>query len=110
MPEMCITGYSLGDRLFMPGTLKRAWSMLELLSHKVKGCLAIVGFPMQYQDALYNATAVIGNGRIWGIVPKRISPLEMSNTRVDGMPRGSVLGLKPLLLRMVKRYRWWLGL
>lgn len=70
MPEMCITGYSLGDRLLMPGTLKRAWASLELLSHKVKGCLAIVGFPMQYQDALYNATAVIGNGRIWGIVPK----------------------------------------
>ena len=70
MPEMCITGYSLGDRLLMPGTLRRAWSMLELLSHKIKGCLAIVGFPMQYQDALYNATAVVGNGRIWGIVPK----------------------------------------
>ena len=26
LPEMCITGYSLGDRLLMPGTLKRAWS------------------------------------------------------------------------------------
>ena len=43
---------------------------LELLSHKVKGCLAIVGFPMQYQDALYNATAVIGNGVFGGLSSK----------------------------------------
>jgi len=69
-PEMCISGYSLGDRLLMQGTLRRAWRMLEELSHEITDCLAIVGFPFQFQDALYNATAVIGNGRIWGIVPK----------------------------------------
>ena len=70
LPEMCLTGYSLGDRLLMQGTLIRAWTMLEELSHEVVDCLAIVGFPFQFRDALYNATAVIGNGRIWGIVPK----------------------------------------
>ena len=70
LPEMCVSGYSLGDRLLMQGTLTRSWKIVEQLSQQITGCLAIVGFPFQFQDALYNATAVVGNGRIWGIVPK----------------------------------------
>ena len=31
LPEMCIPGYSLGDRLLMRGTLSRSWAVLEEL-------------------------------------------------------------------------------
>ena len=32
LPEMCIPGYSLGDRLLRRGTLDRSWRMLEDLT------------------------------------------------------------------------------
>ena len=38
-PEMCLSGYSLGDRLLMDGTLLRSWKMLEDLKSQKKDYL-----------------------------------------------------------------------
>ena len=43
LPEMCITGYSLGDRLLMPGTLKRAVD-LRIAQSQNQGCLVSSDF------------------------------------------------------------------
>ena len=35
-PEMCISGYSLGDRLLMQGTLERSWKALENFRNRLE--------------------------------------------------------------------------
>ena len=69
-PEMCISGYSLGDRLLMEGTLSRSWTMLEELKEYSQGVVLILGLPIRHRDVLYNVAAVVANGAIHGIVPK----------------------------------------
>ena len=44
-PEMCIPGYSLGDRLIMEGTLERSWKMLMALKAHTSGLVAAFGLP-----------------------------------------------------------------
>ncbi len=69
-PEMCISGYSLGDRLLMQGTLRRSWAMLEEIASQVTDQVVVVGLPLQHRDTLYNVAAVIAHGKICGLVPK----------------------------------------
>jgi NAD+ synthase (glutamine-hydrolysing) len=69
-PEMCISGYSLGDRLFMGSTTTRSWLALKSLLPFTKGVVAMLGLPVRHRDVLYNAVAVVANEQIVGIVPK----------------------------------------
>ena len=69
-PEMCISGYSLGDRLLMQGTLRRSWQMLEEIALSVQDEVVVVGLPIEHRNTLYNVAAVVANGRICGLVPK----------------------------------------
>lgn len=70
MPELCISGYSLGDRLARHGTLARSWrGVQELLPH-TEGLVAVVGLPIRHRDTLFNACAVIADGRVAGLVAK----------------------------------------
>jgi NAD+ synthase (glutamine-hydrolysing) len=70
LPEMVIPGYSLGDRLLMPGTLHRSWRMLVSLAEETAGMVVIIGLPVRHNDVLYNVAAVVADGRIIGLVPK----------------------------------------
>ncbi|MFT5680328.1 MAG: NAD+ synthase (glutamine-hydrolyzing) [Myxococcota bacterium] len=70
LPEMVIPGYSLGDRLLMSGTIRRSWKMLESLIGETAGMVVIIGLPVQLNDVLYNAAAVLADGKLVGIVPK----------------------------------------
>ena len=70
LPELAIPGYSLGDRLLRRGTLERSWdSLLRILPH-THGIVVLLGLPISHRDVLYNAVAVVAEGRIWGIVAK----------------------------------------
>lgn len=93
LPEMCIPGYSLGDRLMMRDTLDRSWAMLEALRPHTDGIVVLVGLPVRHRDVLYNVCAVVANGRIEGLVPKEnlaTGDVQYENRWFSGWPRGHV--------------------
>ncbi|MBP7834667.1 NAD(+) synthase [Candidatus Saccharibacteria bacterium] len=75
-PELSITGYSLGDIVHNKKLLKDALHCLYELSEKTAGkstCM-IVGLPLVIENTLYNVGAVLAEGQIKGIVPKKNMP------------------------------------
>lgn len=70
LPELCISGYSLGDRLVRHGTLARSWGSVRALLPDTSGMIVVVGLPIRHRDTIYNACAVIADGRVAGIVAK----------------------------------------
>ena len=93
LPEMCIPGYSLGDRLMMRDTLDRSWSTLLSLTADTAGMVVIVGLPVRHRDVLYNVAAVVADGHIVGLVPKEnlaTGDVQYENRWFSGWPRGHV--------------------
>ena len=93
LPEMCIPGYSLGDRLLMAGTLRRSWEMLESLRETAPDMVVILGLPVQHRDVLYNVAAVVAGGQIVGLVPKEnlaTGDVQYENRWFSGWPRTRV--------------------
>lgn len=70
MPEMCISGYSLGDRLQRPGTLERSWRCLEEIAAASTEIATCVGLPVLFDGVIYNVMAVVCDGKIHGMVAK----------------------------------------
>ena len=74
--ELSLTGYTCGD-LFLTEKLysdcEDAIEELVEFSKNLHGYF-IVGLPFYYNGSLFNAAAVIGKGKIWGIVPKTYIP------------------------------------
>lgn len=76
-PELSLTGYTCGD-LFHQATLQNA--ALSALGdvakrgHKAFSGLAVVGLPLEVDDQLCNAAAVVQNGAVLGVVPKSYLP------------------------------------
>ncbi len=75
-PELSLTGYTCAD-LFLNEHLleaaKKGLIELKKYTQKVKGVF-IVGVPIKCDNQLFNAAAVLENGRILGIVPKTYIP------------------------------------
>ncbi len=93
LPEMCIPGYSLGDRLMMRGTLQRSWQVLEEILPETMGMVVLVGLPLRHRDVLYNVVAVCANGALVGLVPKEnlaTGDVQYENRWFSGWPRGLV--------------------
>ena len=59
-PEMSISGYSLGDRLQMEGTLRRSAEVLHE-SAITSNCIVIVGLPLRFRGVIYNVAAVLAD-------------------------------------------------
>ena len=75
-PELCLTGYSCGDLFSQSLLLQAAQDALSsLLKNTQKlDMVFMVGLPVLAGDAVLNAAAVCGKGRIWGVVPKTCLP------------------------------------
>lgn len=89
LPEMCIPGYSLGDRLMMRGTLDRSWACLQQILPHTTGLVALVGLPVKHRDVLYNTCAVCADGRLVGLVPKEnlaTGDVQYENRWFSGWP------------------------
>lgn len=85
-PELCITGYSLGD-LFFQNTLRE--SALEALDTIRRGSkkfdmAMVVSLPLELSGALYNCAAVIAGGELRGIVPKQYLSAQESRVFSSG--------------------------
>ncbi|MEZ4317525.1 MAG: NAD(+) synthase [Myxococcota bacterium] len=93
LPEMCIPGYSLGDRLLMRGTIDRSWECLKDVARLTRGMVVLVGLPVRHRDVLYNVVAVVADERICALVPKEnlaTGDVQYENRWFSGWPRGRV--------------------
>jgi NAD+ synthase (glutamine-hydrolysing) len=73
-PELCLTGYTLGDLFYDETLQRRVWEQLKALAAASLDQVLIVGAPILYEDRLYNCAAVLQGGKIRGIVPKSYIP------------------------------------
>jgi len=93
LPEGCVSGYSLGDRLHRRGTLDNAWRVLREVQEKTAGLVAMVGLPVSHDGVLYNAMAVLADGQLAGLVAKEnlaTGDVEYESRWYQGWPHGRV--------------------
>ncbi|MBI2566329.1 MAG: NAD(+) synthase [Candidatus Schekmanbacteria bacterium] len=91
LPEMCLPGYSLGDRLARPATLWRSWDALREVAPHTEGMVVCLGLPILFQGVTYNAMAVVANGHIAGLVAKQnlaTGDVEYENRWYQAWPQG----------------------
>ena len=72
-PELAVTGYPPEDLLLKPQFAERALSAVHELASDVQDTVALVGLPF-LDDDLYNAAAVLTDGRVQAIYRKRFLP------------------------------------
>ena len=76
LPELAVTGYTCGD-LFGQNTLLQGAeeALCEIIDATAESdLLLVVGVPLTVQGRLYNCAAVIQDGKLLGVVPKRNIP------------------------------------
>ena len=75
-PELGITGYTCADLFFQETLIKESVEGIKTLAEFTKGkeTAVAVGLPVRIEDSLYNCAAIIYNGVICGIVPKKYIP------------------------------------
>lgn len=71
LPELCITGYGCEDAFLAPGVQKTAWSVLEEIEPHTRGIAVAVGLPVRFESGVYDAAALLVDGRLAGIVCKQ---------------------------------------
>ncbi len=76
-PELALTGYSCGD-LFEQRRLREAaleaLDSLRQLTTEGNGTVLVVGLPVEQGPRLFNAAAVLQNGRLLGVTAKTYLP------------------------------------
>ena len=71
LPELCITGYGCEDAFFAAGVQRTALEVLaEILPH-TGGIVVAAGLPLRFEHGLYDAAALVADGRLAGIVCKQ---------------------------------------
>lgn len=75
-PELSLTGYSCGDLFAQTLLHTRARAGLLELAATTKDLKihAVVGLPFAVHGRLYNCAAILGAGRVLGLVPKQFLP------------------------------------
>ncbi len=75
-PELCITGYTCEDLFWQDILLSEAKRALrQIMFHsREKDALIFVGLPWEKEGKLFNVAAVISQGQLLGLVPKRELP------------------------------------
>lgn len=75
-PELSITAYTCGDLFLQNSLLEGALDGLREIKRSTEGrdITVIVGLPVTVCGALYNCAAVVNNGSVKGLIPKRNIP------------------------------------
>ncbi|MDP3732070.1 MAG: NAD+ synthase [Candidatus Omnitrophota bacterium] len=73
-PELAITGYPPEDLLLKPKFVKDNLDQLNKIAKHTKALIAIVGFVDKKENEIYNAAAVIYNGKVAGVCHKMFLP------------------------------------
>lgn len=76
LPELCLTGFTCQDLFLQERLLEEALAALQTTAAATRGkqMLVFVGLPIERDGKLYNAAAVLLNGKILGVVPKTYLP------------------------------------
>jgi len=76
LPELCLTGYTVGDlvahRTLLTGALEALGEVAEATSRL--GLTALVGIPLEIDGRLFNCAAFVSRGKVLGVVPKTHLP------------------------------------
>ncbi|HXC61639.1 MAG TPA: nitrilase-related carbon-nitrogen hydrolase, partial [Nitrospiria bacterium] len=72
-PELALTGYPPEDLLLKPRFIEDNLSALKNIIKHTQGITAVVGF-VDSQDDIYNAAAIIHNGKLAGVYHKIYLP------------------------------------
>src|SRR5881397_913041 len=72
-PELAITGYPPEDLLFKPAFIEANLRALDAVTHASRGLSVIVGF-VDKRDDIFNAAAVLHDGRRAGVYHKQYLP------------------------------------
>ena len=88
LPELCVTGATCGDLFLTDTLLNAAEKALRDIEKATEGLypVVVVGAPFRHMGRVYNATAVIHNGEILGIVPKTV--LSRDEKRIFASGKG----------------------
>ncbi|MFZ5895663.1 MAG: NAD(+) synthase [Myxococcota bacterium] len=71
LPELCITGYGCEDAFLAPGTHRVALEVLKELLPHTHGIVASFGLPVWHNKAVFNACALVADGRLLGFSCKQ---------------------------------------
>jgi NAD+ synthase (glutamine-hydrolysing) len=71
LPELCVSGYGCEDAFQSPGVQRMAWRVLEEIEPHTAGIVVAVGLPVRFESGVYDAAAVLADGRLAGIVCKQ---------------------------------------
>ncbi len=96
LPELFLCGYSPEDLLHRPRFLGDNRSAINRLAQQIQRLALIVGWPQREENRLYNAAAVIRNGKILQNYRKRCLP----NCSVFDEKRYFQPGLGPLAVEV----------
>ncbi len=77
-PELSLTGSTCADLFTQSILLEGALDAIQALAADTakSSVHAIVGLPLSFHGRLYNCAALLGNGRILGVVPKIYLPMR----------------------------------
>ncbi len=70
LPELALSGYGCEDAFHMPSVHAAAWESLLELAPSTSGMVVSVGLPVFHGGALYNAAALLVDGRPAGLAVK----------------------------------------
>ncbi len=71
LPELAITGYGCEDAFQSPGVQRLAVEvLLEIVPH-TEGIAVAIGLPIRFESGLYDAAALVANGRVAGLACKQ---------------------------------------
>lgn len=88
LPELCITGYGCEDLFLSEWVPTKALEMLPELAGHTEGICATVGLPLRLDGRVYNAVAIMHNGRILGSTPNGNWPTRGCITSPAGLAPG----------------------
>jgi NAD+ synthase (glutamine-hydrolysing) len=71
LPELCITGYGCEDAFFAAGVQRMALEVLAEIVPHTGGIVVALGLPLRFESGLYDAAALVADGRLAGIACKQ---------------------------------------
>jgi NAD+ synthase (glutamine-hydrolysing) len=92
-PELAVSGYPPEDLVFKDHFLKDCTQAVNEIALGVSGIAALVGFPVGEVSAVYNAAALIADGRVVSVYHK----MELPNYGVFDEKRYFTSGTAPLV-------------
>jgi NAD+ synthase (glutamine-hydrolysing) len=71
LPELAITGYGCDDAFWSPGVQRTAIDVLGEIAPETRGIAVALGLPLRFESGLYDAAALVVDGRVAGLVCKQ---------------------------------------